>query len=79
MVSAGLDHERGVPPVYPLEQVVQSESHEDKTGLADELARDAEAKQRLGGRDVVVAVAAAFPSTISLPGTYSMAKKQILR
>ncbi len=46
-------HKRGVPPVYPLEQVVQSEGHQDKTGLADQLGRDAEAKQRLGGRDVV--------------------------
>ena len=46
-------HERGVPPVDPFEQVVQSQGHEDKTGLADEFARDGEAKERLGGRDVV--------------------------
>ena len=42
-----------MPSVDPLEQVVQSQGHEDKTGLADEFARDAEAKERLGGRDVV--------------------------
>src|SRR6267143_430281 len=46
-------HKRGVPPVDPLEQVVQSQGHEDKTSLADELASHAEAKERLGGRDVV--------------------------
>src|SRR6266852_918068 len=45
-------HERGVPPVDALEQVVQSEGHEDKTGLANELGRDAEAKEHLVGRDV---------------------------
>lgn len=45
-------HERGVPPVDPVEQVVQSQGHEDKTSLADELARDAEAKERLVGCDV---------------------------
>ena len=42
-----------MPPADPLEQIVQSQGHEDKTGLADKFARDAEAKERLGGRDVV--------------------------
>jgi hypothetical protein len=45
-------HQHGLPLVDPLEQFVQSQRNEDKTGLADEVARDAEAKQRLGGRDV---------------------------
>ena len=34
-----------MPPIDTLEQVVQSEGYEDKTSLADEFARDAEAKQ----------------------------------
>ncbi len=41
-----------MPPVDPLEQVVQSQGHEDKTGVSDEFGRDAEAKERLVGRDV---------------------------
>lgn len=36
-----------------LEQIVQSQRHEDKTDLGDELARDAKTKQPLGGQDVV--------------------------
>src|SRR6266446_5959529 len=44
------DHERGVLLVDALEQIVQSKGHEDKTGLADEVARDAEAKERFGPR-----------------------------
>jgi hypothetical protein len=63
-----------VPPVDVLEQVVQSQGHEDKTRLADEFARDAKAKERLGSRDVA-GVTPAFAWTISLPGTYPMAKK----
>ncbi len=35
----------------PLEQIVQSQGHEDKKDLGDELARDTEAKEPLGGRD----------------------------
>jgi hypothetical protein len=46
-------HERGVPLVDPLEQIVQSQGHEDKTGLGDELGGDAEAEERLEGSDVV--------------------------
>jgi hypothetical protein len=41
-----------VPPVDPLEQIVQSQGDEDETSLANEFARDAETKERLGGRDV---------------------------
>ena len=37
----------------PLSRSYRASGHEDKTGLADEFARDAEAKERLGGRDVV--------------------------
>jgi len=47
-----IEHERGVPPVNPLQQVVQTQGHEDKTDHANEFARDAEAKERLGGRNV---------------------------
>jgi hypothetical protein len=65
-------HERGEPRVDALEQVVQSQDHEDKTGLADELAGDAEAKERLVGCDVA---GGAFAWTMSLLGTYIMAKK----
>jgi hypothetical protein len=42
-----------VPAADTLEQIVQSPSYENKAGLADEFGRDAEAKERLGGRDVV--------------------------
>ena len=35
------------------EQLVQSEGHEDKGSLADELSRDAEAKEHLMCRDIV--------------------------
>ena len=41
-----------MPPADPLEQIVQSQGHEDKSGLADEYGRDAEAKECLRGRDV---------------------------
>jgi hypothetical protein len=44
-------------PVDPCEQLVQSDGHEDKGSLADELSRDAEAKEHLvchGGRRVSV-------------------------
>jgi hypothetical protein len=43
----------GMGMVDPLEQIVQSQGHEDKKDLGDELARDTEAKQPLGGRDAV--------------------------
>jgi hypothetical protein len=42
-----------VPLVDPLEQVVQSSGDEDKAGHADQFGRDAEAEERLGGRDIV--------------------------
>ncbi len=41
-----------MPLVDPLEQIVQSPGHEDKTGLANESARDAEAKEHFVGQDV---------------------------
>jgi hypothetical protein len=37
----------------PLSKSYKAKSHEDKTGLADQLGRDAETKKRLGGRNVV--------------------------
>jgi hypothetical protein len=39
--------------VDSLEQIIQSQSNEDKYGLADEVSRDAETKKRLVGSDVV--------------------------
>ena len=41
-----------MPPVDPLEQIVQSQGHPHKKNLGDEVAGDAEAKERLGGRDI---------------------------
>jgi hypothetical protein len=35
-----------------LTPLSRSQGHEDKTGMADEFARDAEPKERLVGRDV---------------------------
>jgi hypothetical protein len=63
-----------VPLVDLLEQVVQGQGHENKTGHAEELARDAETKS-VSEAEMLVAVAVAFPWTISLPGTYPMVKK----
>jgi len=57
-----------VPLVDSFEQVVQSQDHEDKTGLADECARDAEAKS-VSEAKMLLDVTAAFPCTMSLPGT----------
>jgi hypothetical protein len=57
-----------VPLVDPFEQIVQSQGHEDKKDLGDELARDTEAKS-LSEAAMRLAVAVAFPSTISLLGT----------
>jgi hypothetical protein len=45
-------HERGLPPVDALQQLVQSQGHEDKTCLADQFAGNPEAKERLRGQDV---------------------------
>jgi hypothetical protein len=39
--------------VDPCEQLIQSEGHEDKGSLADELSRDADAKEHLMCRDIV--------------------------
>lgn len=38
------DHKRALPAADPFEQVVQRQSHEGKSGLADELGGDTEAE-----------------------------------
>jgi hypothetical protein len=45
-------HAQGVPMVDRFEQVIQSQGDKDKHGFADEVRRNAETKQCLGGGDV---------------------------
>jgi hypothetical protein len=76
MATAGQYHpERGVPLIDPLEQIVQSQGQGDKTGLTDELARDAEAKKRLAGRDVAARRRSVSVDDQPAGDIHSMAKK----
>src|SRR5271155_1796846 len=45
-------HERGVPAVDTLEEVIESQGHANKKDLADKVTCDAGAKERFGNGDV---------------------------